>query len=78
MLTKLHMVYNKTMSDIDYAALSTELDGILDKLQSEQLDVNEAIELYERGMRLTKDMEAYLKTAENKIKKVKASFNQSE
>jgi len=72
------MVYNKTMSDIDYAALSTELDGILDKLQSEQLDVNEAIELYERGMRLTKDMEAYLKTAENKIKKVKASFNQSE
>lgn len=63
------------MKEIDYGALNEELDVILAKLQSDDLDVNEAISLYERGMQITKDLEAYLKTAENKITKLKASFD---
>ena len=58
----------------DYTALNNELDTILSKLQSDQLDVHDAIQLYERGMQITKELEAYLKTAENKIIAIKASF----
>lgn len=64
----------KPENTVDYAALNEELDTILAKLQSDQLDVNDAIGLYERGMHITKELEAYLKTAENKITKIKASF----
>lgn len=61
--------------EIDYSALNQELDSILAKLQSDELDVNDAIALYERGMEITKQLETYLKTAENKITKLKASFD---
>ena len=61
--------------EIDYAVLNDELEAILTKLQSDQLDVNDAIGLYERGMQVTLQLEQYLKTAENKITKIKASFD---
>lgn len=62
------------MKTVDYAALNTELNTILAKMQSDTLDVHEAITLYERGMQITKELETYLQTAENKITKIKASF----
>ena len=55
---------------IDYKELSAELDEILDKLQSTDLDVDEAVAAYERGMAIAKQLEGYLKTAENKIRKI--------
>lgn len=54
-----------------YRQLQIELDGVLAKIQSEELDVEEAIKLYEQGEQLIKELEVYLKTAENKIKKLK-------
>lgn len=62
--------------EIDYAALNQELDTVIAKLQSTQLDVHDAIALYERGMQITKDLEHYLKSAENKIAKIQARFDQ--
>lgn len=58
----------------DYKTLSTELDEILSKLQSAELNVDEAVDLYERGMKIAKQLEAYLKEAENKVAKVKADW----
>lgn len=55
---------------LDYKKLSAELDDILDKLQSPDLDVDEALASYERGMTIAKELEKYLKDAENKIQKV--------
>lgn len=51
--------------------LQAELDEVLEQIQAEELDVEAAIKLYERGEKLISELEAYLKTAENKIKKLK-------
>ena len=61
-------------NDATYLELNTELDGILSRLQSGNLDIDEAVQCYERGTELVKQLEAYLKQAENKITKLKASF----
>lgn len=61
----------------DYKSINLELDEILLKLQSEDLDVDEAVALYERGIELTKELESYLKDAENKVSKIKADFSDS-
>lgn len=63
--------------EIDYAKLSAELDKIVEALQSSDLGVDEALKQYERGMRLVKDLEAYLKDAENKVRKIKAGFDKA-
>lgn len=55
-----------------------ELDEILTKLQSNDLDVDEAIKLYERGMEVAKEIEKYLKEAENKITKIKTRWQSEE
>jgi exodeoxyribonuclease VII small subunit len=59
----------------DYKLLNAELDEILAKLQTDDLDVDQAVELYERGISITKELETYLKEAENKIAKIKADFS---
>ncbi len=58
----------------DYRLLSAELDETLAKLQAADLDVDEAVKLYERGMAIAKELESYLKEAENKVAKVKAGW----
>lgn len=58
----------------DYKSLSTELDDILARLQSAELNVDEAVDLYERGMKIAKELETYLKEAENKVTKIKADW----
>jgi exodeoxyribonuclease VII small subunit len=59
---------------IDYAALQTELDEILAELQRDDGDVDAAIKQYGRGLEIIKLLEAYLKTAENSVRELKASF----
>jgi exodeoxyribonuclease VII small subunit len=58
-----------------YKELSNELDEILASLQSADLDIDEALKCYERGMVIVKELEEYLKTAENKVTKLKARFD---
>ena len=61
------------MKEIDYQTLNTELSEILAKLQSEDLSVDEALQCYERGIAITKELEKYLKTAENKVAKIRSA-----
>jgi len=58
---------------VDYQALKSELDNIMLELQRENLDVDQALKYYERGLELVKDLEAYLKTAENRVQEVKGT-----
>lgn len=58
---------------INYQELSAELDEVVAKLQSEDIDVDAALTLYERGIAITKQLEIYLKTAENKVVKIKSA-----
>lgn len=61
------------MKSIDYRALSAELDDIVAELQQADLDIDAAVKQYQRGMEIVKQLETYLKTAENTVKKVKHS-----
>lgn len=64
-------------SNFDYQKLSAELDDVLDSLQSADLDIDDAVAKYERGMQIVKELEAYLQTAENKVKKIKSTLEKS-
>lgn len=57
---------------IDYATLSEELENIMLRLQSDDVAVDEAISLYEQGLKLTKQLEDYLAKAQNTITKLQA------
>jgi exodeoxyribonuclease VII small subunit len=57
-----------------YRELKDELDEVLSNLQREDLDIDEALKLYKRGQELIKDLEEYLKSAENTVKEIKAKF----
>lgn len=61
--------------EINYQKLSSELDTILAQLQTNDLDIDDAIKLYERGIVISKELEAYLKTAQNKVTKLKQDFS---
>lgn len=60
-------------SQPNYETLTAELDSVMAELQRDDLDVDQAIAQYERGLTLVKELEAYLKTAENKVKKLHAA-----
>lgn len=54
-----------------YQALSAQLDGILDKLQDPNIQVDEAVELYKQGIELVAKLEKHLEQAENKLQTLK-------
>ena len=57
-----------------YQQLSTELESIIVELQSADSDIDLAIKHYERGLEVVKQLDDYLKTADNKITELKAKF----
>lgn len=57
-----------------YRKMNEELAELLAWFEGEEVDLDQAVVKYEQAMRLLADMEAYLKTAENKIKKISAKF----
>lgn len=56
--------------ELDYRAMSDELESIVLALQQDDIDVDVAMQKYERGLELIAQLEKYLKTAENKIEKL--------
>lgn len=57
-----------------YEALNSELDAIIASLQQEEIDIDAAVQLYQRGLELSKQLEEYLVSASNTIEELKASF----
>ena len=55
----------------DYQALSAELDEVLAGLQRSDIHVDEAVRLYEQGLKLVTELEHALVSAENKITQLK-------
>jgi len=68
------MMSSPKSTKVSYEALSSELEAIMLELQRDDLDIDLAIKHYERGLELIKALENYLKTAENKISELKATF----
>ena len=61
-------------SSASYQALQTELDTVMAELQREDLDVDAALQHYQRGLELVRQLQQYLETAENKVIELKAKF----
>jgi exodeoxyribonuclease VII small subunit len=55
----------------DYQELSLELDEVLAKLQQPNVRVDEAVKLYDQGLKLIAQLEHNLEQAENNIEKLK-------
>lgn len=55
----------------DYQVLSERLETVLAKLQAPDVRVDEAVALYEEGLKLVTELEKHLATAQNKIEKLK-------
>lgn len=54
-----------------YRELSLELESIILELQREDLDIDEALRGYDKGLAIVEELESYLQTAENKIRELK-------
>ncbi len=56
--------------ELNYRELNSELEVILASLEANDLEIDEAIKQYQRGTEIVEQLQKYLKTAENKVKKV--------
>ena len=53
----------------DYQAMMSELQTLLNDMQDDAIDVDQALKKYERGQQLIAALSEYLKTAENTVTK---------
>lgn len=60
----------------DYKTMMAELQMLLMDMQSEGLDVDEAIAKYERGQKLITQLQDYLAVAENTVIKHKLQIRE--
>lgn len=59
----------------DYRSLRAQLDAILLEIRSGDLDIDEASEQYEKAREIVEKLEKYIKTAENKVTKIKNNLS---
>lgn len=59
----------------NYAELQAELQAIITWFESDSFDVDQAVQKYQRGLELVRDLEQYLGSAENTVRELKAKFN---
>ena len=57
-----------------YQQMADELNGLIEWFESDQVSLDEAVDKYEQAMSLLKDMEDFLKSAENKVTKIALQF----
>ncbi len=61
----------KKLRNRSFVELRNELDSVMNHLQEENLDIDEAIKLYKRGQELVAELSKYIKEAKNEISKLK-------
>jgi exodeoxyribonuclease VII small subunit len=58
-----------------YQQMADELNGLIEWFESDSVNLDEAVGKYEQAMELLARMEDFLKTAENKVKKIAIKFD---
>lgn len=66
-----------TAKQLDYQTLNNELDEVLRELQRPDIAVDEAVKLYEKGMKLIDQLTHHVEQAENKLEKVRLAMGQA-
>lgn len=64
------MANAKAKPQKSYRQMSEQLDEILAWFDSAEVDLDEAMAKYQQALELIEQMETYLKSAENKIRKI--------
>jgi exodeoxyribonuclease VII small subunit len=57
-----------------YQQMADELNALIECFESDQVNLDEAVDKYEQAMSLLKNMEDFLKSAENKVTKIALQF----
>lgn len=57
-------------SELNFSEKMKRLQGIVDELEKEDLDLDKALKLYEEGLDLSKSLQDELKQYESKINKL--------
>ncbi len=63
----------KSTQQKTYQEMSDELAELLAWFESEAVSLDDAIPKYEHALKLLQQMEKYLKSAENRVKKIKVT-----
>lgn len=62
----------------NYQQLNAELATVMAELEQGDLDIDDAVRCYERGLELVKLLETHLKKAENRVTELKSSLELDE
>ncbi len=57
----------------NYQELTNKLQTIMTELQSGEIDLDKSLKKYEEGIKIIKELETQLKSAENKVKKIQTN-----
>jgi exodeoxyribonuclease VII small subunit len=66
----------KIETKVNYQTLNNELQELIDWFESTELNIDEALPKYEQALKIIKEMEKYLNTASNRIKKIKGHISE--
>ena len=58
----------------DFGAKLNELEKITEWFESEEVDLNDALAKFERGMQLADELKKELQQVENRVEKIKQKF----
>ncbi len=64
-------------SEVDFKKLMNELDTIVEWFESEDVDLDQSLAKFERGMELAQQLKSHLTQVENKVKKIQSKFDES-
>ncbi len=59
----------------NYQAMTDQLNQLVEWFETDQLDLDQAVDKYQQALELLKQMEDYIKTAENRVKRIAAKFD---
>jgi len=67
-----------TKKQFDFGKAYEELEGIVGWFETEEVDLDEGLKKFERGLELAKLCKERLKEVENKVTEIKAKFDEVE
>ncbi|HEX7260049.1 MAG TPA: exodeoxyribonuclease VII small subunit [Candidatus Saccharimonadia bacterium] len=59
----------------DFTQKLSELEAITEWFESGEVDLNQALTKFERGMELTEELKKQLQDVENRVQKIRAKFD---
>lgn len=59
------------MKQLNYGEIKEQLDEVLEKMQDPNTDLDQVLKLHQKGKKLVKELESYLKGVEKEIESVK-------